>query len=236
MASVSASLEWQSSGLIVDWSVYGLGNDFSPDYYTCVGISISPITDGSTSVSGTIAEKASTWNSSGTHVYGGAHPFPYDTPGATYTIYGYAQVGYSGGYKYYSAGSVRVTVPQKPSTRPDDWCWSTSGIRAGGAMNYTQSGNTITPRPLTATEWRNFISRIQEFAEHVGVSLNSTYLSRATSGVSQGSPMTVTQANAALFLINQLDPPLETPDPVVSGGRITAAFINGLMYSLNSIE
>lgn len=120
--------------------------------------------------------------------------------------------------------------------RPSNWSWSTSGISRGASMNYTQSGSTVTPRPLTASEWLKFIDRIESFYEYLGASIDSTYVYRATNGVSKGSPMTTTQANAARYLIDQLDPPTSVPDRVSSGGRITAAFINGLKNSLNSID
>ena len=119
-------------------------------------------------------------------------------------------------------------------TRPSNWSW-TSTVSQGAAMSYTQSGDNIIVKPLTATEWKNFVSRIQSFASYCNVTLNSTYLSNATSGVSSGSRMTATQVNAARYLINQLSPPTAVPSSVSSGGRITAAFINGLKNSLNSI-
>lgn len=120
--------------------------------------------------------------------------------------------------------------------RPKDWSWTTTGISRGSSMAYTQSGTVITPKPLTATEWLNFIERVKAFATYVGVSLDSTYLYRATNGVSKGSPMTSTQANGARFLVNQLNPPTKVPASVSSGSVVTASFINGLKDSLNSID
>lgn len=119
--------------------------------------------------------------------------------------------------------------------KPDKWQW-TSNVSKGAAVPYTQSGDTITAKPLTAAEWLAFVDRIEEFTEYLGLTVDSTYLYRATNGVSKGSPMTTTQANAVRYLINQLNPPIAVPASVSSGDRITAMFINGLKDSLNSIE
>ena len=119
--------------------------------------------------------------------------------------------------------------------RPSNWSWSTTGISKGSSMAYTQSGSTITPKPLTAKEWLSFMNRVKEFYTYKGKTVDSTYWSRAVNGVSSGSEMTATQANGARYLINQLSPPTSVPASVSSGTVITAAFINGLKNSLNSI-
>ena len=59
--------------------------------------------------------------------------------------------------------------------------------------------------------------------------------SRRLDEVESGKPMTSTQANGARYLISQLSPPTSVPASVSSGTVITAAFINGLKNSLNSI-
>lgn len=119
--------------------------------------------------------------------------------------------------------------------RPSNWSWSTTGISKGSSMAYTQSGTTVTPKPLTAAEWLSFMNRVKEFYTYLGKTVDSTYWSRAVNGVSSGSKMTATQANGARYLINQLSPPTSVPASVSSGTVITAAFINGLKNSLNSI-
>lgn len=119
--------------------------------------------------------------------------------------------------------------------RPSNWSWSTTGISKGSSMAYTQSGTTVTPKPLTAAEWVSFMNRVKEFYTYLGKTVDSTYWSRAVNGVSSGSKMTATQANGARYLINQLSPPTSVPASVSSGTVITAAFINGLKNSLNSI-
>ena len=120
--------------------------------------------------------------------------------------------------------------------RPSDWSWTTTGISKGSSMAYTQSGTTITPKPLTATEWLAFMNRVKEFYKYLGKTVDSTYWNRAVNGVSSGSVMTATQVNSARYLINQLSPPTSVPSAVSSGSTITAAFINGLKNSLNSIK
>ena len=103
-------------------------------------------------------------------------------------------------------------------------------------MNYIKSGTTVTPTPLTASEWLAFMNRIKEFyAYDNGKTVNSTYWNNAVNGVKSGSPMTATQVNSARYLISQLPIQTTLPSAVSSGGKITAAFINGLKNSLNSI-
>ena len=124
-----------------------------------------------------------------------------------------------------------TTLPQ----RPDDWYWW-STVSVGSPIRHTISGSMVLIQPLTANEWNAFIDRIKEFAEYKQVFLSSTYLSNATNGVDSWSPMLASQANAARYLINQLSPPTSVPSQVSSGSDITAAFINGLKNSLNSIK
>lgn len=122
------------------------------------------------------------------------------------------------------------------TSRPSNWSWTTTGIAKGSSMTYTQSGTTVTVKPLTAKEWLSFMDRIKAFYLYKGRTVDSTYWNRAVNGVSSGSAMTSIQANGARYLINQLSPPTSVPSAVSSGSTITAAFINGLKNSLNSIK
>lgn len=119
--------------------------------------------------------------------------------------------------------------------RPSNWSWSTTGISKGSDMTCTQSGTTIIVKPLTAAEWLAFMNRVKEFYTYLGKTVDSTYWNSAVNGVASGSPMTATQANGARYLISHLSPPTSVPASVSSGTVITAAFINGLKDSLNSI-
>ena len=120
--------------------------------------------------------------------------------------------------------------------RPSNWSWSTTGISKDSNMTYTQSGTTIIVKPLTAKEWLAFMNRVKEFYTYLGKTVDSTYWSRAVNKVESGKPMTATQADGARYLISQLSPPTSVPASVSSETTvITAAFINGLKNSLNSI-
>ena len=144
------------------------------------------------------------------------------------------------GTRYLSGGTLTTSYVNQfyaiwVKARPSNWSWSTTGISKGSSMAYTQSGSTITPKPLTAKEWLSFMNRVKEFYTYKGKTVDSTNWSRAVNGVSSGSEMTATQANGARYLINQLSPPTSVPASVSSGTAITAVFINGLKNSLNSI-
>lgn len=105
--------------------------------------------------------------------------------------------------------------------RPEDWEW-TSTVSKGSTLS------------LTALEWNDFISRIQEFATYRGVNLNSANISSGSA--TRGARMMASQANAVRSLIDQLNPRISVPSSVTSGtSTITAAFVNGLKTSLNSI-
>ena len=124
--------------------------------------------------------------------------------------------------------------------RPSNWSWPShtadKPISKGSGMKFDQSGTTITPKPLTAAEWLAFMNRIKEFyAYDNGKTVNSTYWNNAVNGVKSGSPMTATQVNSARYLISQLPIQTTLPSAVSSGTVITAAFVNGLKDSLNSI-
>lgn len=121
------------------------------------------------------------------------------------------------------------------SGRPTNWSWTTA-VQAGTAMSTTGSGTNMVIKPLTAKEWLAFADRIKEFYTYKNISISDTYWYRTVNGVSSGSEMTSTQANGARYLINQLNPPTSVPTAVSTGDIITAAFINGLKNSLNSIK
>ena len=121
------------------------------------------------------------------------------------------------------------------TSRPDDWSWW-SYVSKGSSMATSGSGSSFTVKPLTAAEWLAFASRISAFYAYKGLSIDSTYWYRTINGVESGKPMTQTQANGARYLISQLSPLVALPAQVSTGDAITAAFINGLKNSLNSIK
>lgn len=105
--------------------------------------------------------------------------------------------------------------------RPSNFYWSSD----------VSKGATIA---ITAREWNNFIGRIEDFADYLGVRLNSSDLTSAV--VSSGGTMFAYQANAARNLIAQLSPPTSPPSRVSSGDTITAQFFLDLRGALNSIR
>lgn len=105
--------------------------------------------------------------------------------------------------------------------RPSNWTWSTSNITQGNAVTNMAY--------LTATEWNNFTARINSFRTYKGKSTVSF-----TAAV-KGQQMTAAQANAAISAISEMNPSVAPPVTVSSGSPITAAFINGLASSLNSL-
>jgi hypothetical protein len=115
--------------------------------------------------------------------------------------------------------------------RPSNWSWS-STVSKGAAIPYTQSGNAITCKPLTASEWNNFIDRIFEFMEYQGLSWSGD---TSDFYATKGSRMLAETVDYARQLIAVMNPPTALPSAIRSGGKITAAFINGLKNSLNSI-
>lgn len=104
--------------------------------------------------------------------------------------------------------------------RPANWAWE-SIVSSGRAIN------------MTAAEFNRFVDRVSEFINYVygdvGVDASSYY-------VTKGTRMRAIEVNAVRALINTMYPETPVQNAAVSGETITAAFFNGLMNSLNSIE
>lgn len=123
-------------------------------------------------------------------------------------------------------GSISITTQSSGggsggSGRPNNWYWN-SNVSKGSLLS------------LPASEWNQFINRIEEFAEYKGITLSSWYLSSASA--SSGGKMLASQVNAAIYLIDQLNPPTSTPYTVSPGDTITASFFLALRSALNSIR
>lgn len=113
--------------------------------------------------------------------------------------------------------------------RPDNWVWSsTLTSRGSNGIVYDQANNRILV--LTATEWNNFIARVNLFRNWKG--LPNAYMPAAT----QYSPCLASSVNTARLYISLLRPPTAVPSGVSLGQVITASYFNGLMNSLNSIK
>ena len=129
-------------------------------------------------------------------------------------------------YKYVTAQAV-----ERPPERPENWSWS-STVRKGASVPLTTVGEKqYEAAYLTASEWNAFWDRLIEFARYKGLSVSGT-----PNRVNPGDPMLASQANDARTMISLLEPTVELPAEVSSGSKITAAFINGLANSLNSVK
>jgi hypothetical protein len=117
---------------------------------------------------------------------------------------------------------------------PPDWEWR-STVRKGAEMRYTKVSDTeYTVRPLTASEWNDFIDHIVWFLDYLGMTIQSGDITSWY--VTRGTEMEADDVDKVRQLIDALNPPIDVPNAISSGRRITAAFINGLKDSLNSIE
>lgn len=143
------------------------------------------------------------------------------------------------GWSTSSSGSIVTSIPTAydvtfyaiwQGARPSDWEWE-SNVTAGASVSMTQiSDGVYEAAYLTASEWNGFIDRIEEFADYLSVSLSTSKLNGASA--TKGNPMYASQAQCVVDLLNALDPPT-APKSVPT--NITAAFVNGLAASLNSI-
>ena len=127
------------------------------------------------------------------------------TAATSYPLYGFAQAANT---KYYPAGS------DTESTLGFAWY---AAKTQGSAFN------------ITAAEWNAFCSAINAVRSAYGTGAYSF-----TSAV-QGNAFTAVQHNEARTSINDMSPGTAVPSAVSQGGDVTAATINGLLASLNSV-
>ena len=130
-----------------------------------------------------------------------------------------------------SPTTVLVYTDAKVVSRPKNWSW-TSIVRQGEPMEYDATREGVFPKPLTAKEWNDFLDRIFLFLEYDGHEWSGNM-----SGfyVSTGEEMIAEEVDVARQLIEVMHPPTALPAAIESGDKITAAYINGLKNSLNSI-
>lgn len=161
------------------------------------------------------------------------------TPGKTYRIA--VRVYAFNPWRELDNGSATATTLSSGGSGGGDGGGNSGGDTGGGTTKQRPSnfywnsnvskGETIA---ITAREWNNFIGRIEDFADYLGVRLNSSDITAAT--VQSSGVMFAYQANAARNLIAQLGPPTSPPSRVYSGDTITAQFFLDLRGSLNSIR
>ena len=127
--------------------------------------------------------------------------------------------------------SVSFTTESEPGPkRPANWSWD-STVAANAAVPVTlASDGTYLAKYLTAAEWDGFITRCIAFAEYLGMTVSGTQI-RTT----PGTAMEASDVNAVIDLLNTMLPPVSPPAKVAAGDIISAATINGLKNSLNSI-
>lgn len=113
--------------------------------------------------------------------------------------------------------SDRIKTLAKPNPRPSNWSW----------VSTVSAGATIA---LTATEWGNFCSRINEFRTYKGLS------GYPFSSVSPGDIISAAIVNEARSAINGMSGHGTLPSAAVPGGEITASFFDSLKNALNAIS
>lgn len=151
------------------------------------------------------------------------------TPATTYRVYlswSHSTTG-EGNYEY---DYVTTQAVEPQPERPDNWEW-TSTVTANAAVPLTQgTDGTYLAKYLTAAEWDGFISRCIAFAKYLGMTVTGTQIS-----TTPGAAMEASDVNAVIDLLTTMDPPTSPPAKVAAGDVISAATINGLKNSLNSI-
>lgn len=179
-------------------------------------------------VDGAVVGSAKTWSVSDSN-WKTSCSYTFSSAG-TYEV-GIALCDSSGSYVGGGMMTGTITIYVEDSTvRPSNWSW-TSTVSKGSAMPYTQSGDVITCKPLTAEEWNGFVDRVAAFRKYLGINGDISALY-----VTKGSSMNYDVPDAMRQVIAGMNPPTAVPSAIVSGGKITAAFINGLKNSLNSIK
>lgn len=137
----------------------------------------------------------------------------------------------------YASGSVITTSYDSvmyaiwSAAKPAKWAWTST---IGGELTIkTDSSGAKYVTPLTATEWNNFLARVCEWIDYQNAAYYPTYYNDALA--TAGTTMTATQASACVKLMTPLNPPVSIPSAPSTNNPITAAFINGLASSLNSL-
>lgn len=124
-------------------------------------------------------------------------------------------------YNFVVNGSVQLSSARyfttPASSRPNDWSWR-SAVESGAKI------------ALTATEWNDFCSRINEFRSYKKIS------SYSFTTVSKGTVISATIVNQARTAIGGISGHGTLPGAAASGDTITASFFNSLVSALNYIS
>ena len=134
------------------------------------------------------------------------------------------------GENYYDYEYVTTQAVEPQPERPANWEW-TSTVEVNAEVPLTlEADGTYLAKYLTATEWDGFIARCIEFAKYLGMSASGSQIS-----TTPGTNMEASDVNAVIDLLTIMNPPTSPPAKVAAGDVISAATINGLKNSLNSI-
>lgn len=151
------------------------------------------------------------------------------TPATTYRVYmswSHSTTG-EGNYEY---DYVTTQAVEPQPERPANWEW-TSTVEVNAEVPLTlEADGTYLAKYLTATEWDGFIARCIEFAKYLGMSVSGSQIS-----TTPGKNMEASDVNTVIDLLTTMNPPTSPPAKVAAGDVISAATINGLKNSLNSI-
>lgn len=158
--------------------------------------------------------------SSKSYTYGGL------TPNTYYTFYveisgedpGSGGSSGSGGSVFATLSGSDTTEPAPAVLRPSNWSWT----------NAIAQDQPITN--LTATDWNNFCSRINDFREYKGLStFNFTTVYSGTTVISASI------INEAIVAITAISGHGVIPNSVSTGGTILASIFTSLRDALNAI-
>lgn len=112
-------------------------------------------------------------------------------------------------------GTQYFTTNKAAKPRPDNWSWYSS----------IYSGDSI---GLSALEWNDFTTRINDFRAYKGLSKYSF------TRVSRGMNISASIMNEAVAAIKAMNS--SVPNNVYSGNNISASFFNNLKNALNNIK
>lgn len=112
------------------------------------------------------------------------------------------------------------------SNRPSNWYWSPAIVQGGSIDVYYSSG--YKGKIVTATQWNSFTSRINQFRAYKGLS-NYSFTT-----VSTGQSLSAALTQEIYYAIIGMYPSI-SPPAILSGQSVTAAVMNQMQNSLNSI-
>ncbi len=195
-----------------DWLVR-LSDFFDTSNYIRAGVCNQPFTNGQSAAPNGIVAFNNAPSSNIATVTGGT--ITGQSPGTTYTLYGFAQAANG---LYYQAGSASITTI---STRPSNWTWTTAELNA-----FNNHGSLTT---LTYSRWNAFLDRITEFEVYKYGSALTTFNKMTSSD----KTLTAARFNQARFAIGSMYSTGITNKS--SGDPVLGSYFITMANSLNSI-